>query len=212
MKYQVLIFDFDGTLADSYPWFLSIYDDLAERFQLPHLEKSELMELRSVDINRILKERKISPVKAVIIGTYLKQLMSSQIERVLLVDGMQSVIDTLVDQQVKLAVVSSNAEQNVRQVLGSQNATNFVDFECGVSLLGKTSKFLNILRKIGIQADQALCIGDEIRDLKSSRQAGIAFGAVSWGYTDAEMLRKHAPDFIFTHPTEIIKAVLNGSV
>lgn len=207
MKYDLIIFDFDGTLADSYPWFLSIYDGLSHRFQLPRLNKADLEKLRNVDINILLKDHKISPIKAMMIGTHLKQLMSEQINRVPLVEGMQAVIDALADHGVKLAVVSSNAEVNVRQVLGQRNAARFVDFECGVAFLGKTAKFVNILRKTGMKAIRVLSIGDEVRDLKSSRQAGIAFGAAAWGYTDLDILRTMFPDELFTHPEQILEAV-----
>lgn len=207
MKYQLVIFDFDDTLADSFPWFLSIYNDLAERFHLPPMGRSELEALRSLDLNLVLKERKISPFMVLTMSAYLKQLMSSQIDKVPLVEGIQTVLDRLADLKVKLAVVSSNEEQNVRRVLGEQNASRFLDFECGVALLGKTAKFLNILRKMGVKPNQALSIGDELRDLKSSRQAGITFGAAAWGYTDRHRLAEHGPDLLFDHPLQILEAL-----
>lgn len=207
MKYQLVIFDFDGTLADSYPWFLSIYSDLARRFQLPPMNRVELDALRHMDFSVILKEHRISPLKAFQMGAYLKQLMARQIDRVRLVDGIQDVIDALAASQVKLAVVSSNDEGNVRRVLGARNAEHFFAYECGVAILGKAVKFLNILRKSGVKSCQALSIGDELRDLKSSRQAGIAFGAVTWGYTDAERLKAQNPDLIFDHPLQILEAL-----
>lgn len=207
MKYQLVIFDFDGTLADSFPWFLSIYGDLARRFDLPPMNRADLEALRRMDFSVILREHRVSPLKAIQMGAYLKQLMSSQVDRVPLVDGMQEVIDALAARQVKLAVVSSNDENNVRRVLGERNAARFFAYECGVAILGKTAKFLNILRKSGVRPNQALSIGDELRDLKSSRQAGIAFGAVAWGYTDAERLKAQNPDLFFTRPFQILEAL-----
>ena len=203
--FQLVIFDFDGTLADTYPWFLSIFDELAEHYHLPRLEKSALEALRKVDIQNLSREYKISFVKMARIGTHLKQKMASQIEHIPLVDGMQTVIDRLHDMGIKLAVVSSNAEENVRQVLGAHNAAYFDAFECGVSLLGKRVKFEKILRQTGVSPDRALSLGDEVRDLKASRQSGMTFGAVTWGYADAETLQSHEPDALFNHPEEILK-------
>lgn len=207
MDVQLVIFDFDGTLADSYSWFLSIYSDLARRFQLPPMNRAELEALRRMDFTVILKEHKISPFKAIQIGAYLKQLMGSQVDRVPLVDGIQEVLAGLAARQVKLAVVSSNEETNVRRVLGEENAARFFAYECGVAIFGKAAKFLNILRKSGVTPHQALSIGDEIRDLKSSHQAGIPFGAVAWGYTDVERLRAQNPELLFTHPLQILEAL-----
>ena len=133
--------------------------------------------------------------------------MDSQIDQIGLVSGMQAVIETLVEQNIKLAVVTSNAEKNVRRVLGPQTAAHFEVIESGVSFFGKKKKFEKILKKTGVHASNALSIGDEVRDLKSSRAAQISFGAVAWGYTDLKILQSHSPDEVFNHPHQILEAV-----
>lgn len=207
MKYKLVIFDFDGTLADSYPWFLSVFEDLSKRYRLPALEMADLENLRSLDIRQIQKAYKIPLWKVVIIGNHLKRLMSSQIEKIGLVSGMQLVIETLGEQDIKLAVVTSNAEKNVRRVLGPQNMAYFDFIESGVSMFGKKSKFQKILKKTGIPACEVLSIGDEVRDIKSAHEAQIHFGAVTWGYTDLKTLQKHSPEEVFHHPHQILEAV-----
>lgn len=204
LPYQLVIFDFDGTLADTYPWFLSIFDELAIRYKLPRLEQSALEALRKVDIRYISRKYKIPVWKMTRMGAHLKKRMSSEIERIQLVGGMQGVIDGLKAMGVRMAVVSSNAEGNVRQVLGEQNEPYFEAFECGVKLFGKKAKFEKILRRTGVAPQRVLSLGDEVRDLRASRQAGISFGAVTWGYADPETLRSHAPDALFEHPDEIL--------
>lgn len=206
MNYKLIIFDFDGTLADSYPWFLSIARDLLPRYHLPHMEISEIEKLRTLEINQILKTYKIPLWKAIIIGNHLKKMMNHQIEKILMVDGIQSVIETLAAQDIRLSIVTSNAEHNVRLVLGQH--INYFDFiESGVSLFGKKNKFLKILKKTRIPSHEALCIGDEVRDLKSSHAAKIPFGAVSWGYTDRQTLLNHSPESIFDNPGQILEVI-----
>ena len=206
-KYKLIIFDFDGTLADSFPWFISIYDELAQRFKLPRLDKAQLEQFRQVDMRRIFKDKKIPLWKVVQIGNYLKKMMTSQIEHIKLAEGIQTVIDTLAPLEVKLAIVSSNKEENVRKVLGEKNAALFKQYECGVSIYGKASKFKKILKASGVPFDQVLSIGDEVRDLKSSHKVGIAFGAATWGYTDLETLRAFNPDELFIEPLQILDAI-----
>lgn len=203
-RFQLVIFDFDGTLADTYPWFISIFDEFAARYNLPRLEKPALEALRKVDIRNISKIYNISFWKMTRMGTHLKKRMASEIEQIQLVDGMQGLIDGLRDRGIRLAVVSSNHEGNVRQVLGERNAALFEAFECGVKLGGKKVKFEKILRRTGVPSGQTLSLGDELRDLRASRQAGIQFGAVTWGYADAETLRSHEPDALFDQPEEIL--------
>ncbi len=203
-RFQLVIFDFDGTLADTYPWFMSIFDEFAARYHLPRLEQPALDALRKVDIRHISRKYRIPFWKMTRMGSHLRKRMANEIEQIQLVDDMQGVIDGLHDRGIRLAVVSSNSEGNVRQVLGERNAALFEAFECGVKLGGKKVKFEKILRRTGAVPRRTLSLGDELRDLKASRQAGIQFGAVTWGYADADTLRSHAPDALFKQPEEIL--------
>jgi phosphoglycolate phosphatase len=210
MSYRLVIFDFDGTLVDSYPWMLNVMDDLARRYRLPRLEKEELARLRTMEVRQILEEYKIPLWKMFVIGTHLKKLMSSQIDQICLVSGMREVIEALVQQGVQLAVVTSNASENVRLALGPETIPHFFSVMGGVAMFGKKKKFQSLLRQTGIPAAQALSIGDEVRDLKSARAAKIPFGAVTWGYTDLSMLQAHAPEEVFDSPEQILEAVSRG--
>jgi len=211
-KYATVIFDFDGTLADSYQWFLSIFDEIAQRYSLPQLDQSELRQLRKVDIRQISRQFNIPLWKIVQIGSHLQKKMASQIDKVLLVEGMQAVLDELAAASVRMAVVTSNAEENVKQVLGPHNVSRFEAFETGVTLYGKKAKFDRVLKKLDVDPSSVLSVGDELRDMKSSHQAGIAFGAVSWGATELETFRAHKPDELFSHPADILNTVLKRRV
>lgn len=206
-KFDLVIFDFDGTLANSYLWFLSIYDELVDRFQLPKLTREELEGLRRLDVRQVSRQFNIPFFKIIQVGAYLKQRMANEIHQVQLVEGMQTVLDCLLEAGIHLAVVSSNAEENVRKVLGYDNSRHFDDFECGAAMFGKKSKLEKVLRKTGFLSSQALSIGDEIRDIKSSRQVGIAFGAVAWGSTELETLRKLKPEITFNVPADILEYI-----
>lgn len=204
MNYKLVIFDFDGTLADSFPWFQSVFEELAAKYGLPPMDQGSLEKLRTLDIHQILKEYKIPPWKLLLIGNHLKKLMSEQIDRISMVSGMQSVVDELHARGVKLAIVTSNAGRNVRRVLGPQLMERFDYVESGVSMFGKKGKFQKIIKKAGVLPRETLCIGDEVRDLESSRASQIPFGAVSWGYTDVKTLQRFAPDEVFEHPAQIL--------
>jgi phosphoglycolate phosphatase len=110
----------------------------------------------------------------------------------------------LVRRGVRLALVSSDHEGNARRLLGDANAALFGDFACGASLFGKAAKFSRVLKRAGVAPERALCIGDEIRDLEAARAAGIAFGAVAWGYASATALQARAPDVMFRSMEDIV--------
>ena len=109
-----------------------------------------------------------------------------------------------------LAVVSSNAEQNIRRVLGPANAALINYYECGAAVFGKASKLKTVLRKSGVAPAQAILIGDEIRDADAARQVHMAFGAVAWGYTHYDALLSQSPDECFSRVEELSDKLVGG--
>ena len=100
---------------------------------------------------------------------------------------------TLRNSGLMLALVSSDNEANARRQLG-EAARLFSHFDCGASLFGKAAKFRRVVRRAGVAAAQAISIGDEVRDIEAARAAGIACGAVMWGYAAPDALRALGPD------------------
>jgi phosphoglycolate phosphatase len=203
VRYDLAIFDFDGTLADSLPLLLEVFNEVADRFRFPRMERSELEALRRHPAHKILRLLGIPFWKVPIIAGHMRSLMARNIHRVLLFDGVGDVLRRLASRKVGLAVVSSNSPENIRRVLGPEVAALIEYYECGVSLFGKKSRFRRVLARSGVPRTAAICIGDEIRDLEAAQSAGIAFGAVSWGYNDAEVLRAHSPTELFETPADL---------
>ena len=86
--------------------------------------------------------------------------------------------------------------------MGPALAAQITFFECGASVFGKAARFRKVLRRSGILPADAICIGDEIRDLEAARRAGIAFGAVAWGFTGPRRCRP-GPNVLFSSLDEI---------
>ena len=85
----------------------------------------------------------------------------------------------------------------------------FSHFDCGASLFGKAAKFRRVVQRAGVKPSQAIAIGDEVRDIEAARAAGIACGAVTWGYAAPEALRALGPDLVFDRMEDV--AVLLGN-
>jgi phosphoglycolate phosphatase len=197
MKYQLVIFDFDGTLADSFPWFMEVFDQISDRFRFRKMARVELEALRSCGPSEILRRLGIRAWKMPFIASHMRSLMARDIDRITLFRGVDDTLRQLAEQGTAIAVVSSNSQENVRRILGPDNAALVRYYECGAALLGKQSKFRRVLARAGVPRQAAFSIGDEVRDLEAARRVGIAFGAVSWGYSDVASLRERAPAEVF---------------
>jgi phosphoglycolate phosphatase len=211
MKYRLAIFDFDGTLADSFPWFMEIVNDVADRFGFRRIEEHEVDTLRGYDVRGMIRHLRTPAWKLPLIARHMRARMAADIDRITLFPGVDELLRALHGHGVTLAIVTSNSQANVRRVLGPRNAALVRHYGCGASLLGKRSKLRRVLRASGIPAADAVKIGDEIRDLHAARAAGMAFHAVGWGYTHAAALAAHGPDALCATMDELVEALTSAA-
>jgi phosphoglycolate phosphatase len=208
MKTQLVIFDFDGTLADSFPWFLSVVNRIADEHRFRRIEESEIETLRGQTSRQIVAHLGVPAWKLPRMARSLRQHMDRDIDHITLFPGVDRLLQGLARRGIRIAIVTSNSIGNVRRVLGPDNASLVQHYGCGVSLFGKPAKLRAILRSSGFSAAETIYIGDEIRDMEAAHAEGIAFGAVTWGYTNPEALRALGPQEIFASPEEILQKLV----
>ena len=208
--FRLAIFDFDGTLADTFPWFCSVLNEVAERYAFRQVAADEVERLRGLDARALLRELAIPRWKLPFIARHMRRRAARERGAFRMVEGMGETLQRLADGGVMLAVVSSNGEETVRHVLGPRHGALVRHYCCGVSLFGKAERFRRLLRREGVAPAEAVSIADEIRDLDAARRVGLAFGAVSWGYMRADALAAAGPDMMFAAPAEIAPRLLGG--
>ncbi len=203
MRYSLVIFDLDGTISDSFPWFIGSLNTVADAFRLRPVADHEIEPLRRADVPEILKHLGVPRWKLPMIARYMRRLKSTQLGTISLFPGVDPMLRALKSSGVTLALVSSDSEANAKVVLGKDNAALFSDYDCSAALFGKAGKFRRVMRRARVEPTRVLAIGDEVRDLEAARAAGIDFGAVTWGYTAPERLLALKPDLVFETIEEI---------
>lgn len=204
---RLVIFDFDGTLSDSGPWFLSIADELAQRFNFRRVCGAEVELLRHKSSREVIAYLGIARWKMPLIARHLRKLALRDSHRIELFPGTPNLLTQLAELGVKIALVTSNSEQNARLILGPEHAARIDFYACGSSLFGKARKFRQALKKLAIAPSEAVSIGDETRDIDAAREVGMRAGAVLWGYASEAVLIAHQPDTCFATPQDIIDYV-----
>lgn len=208
LAYRLVIFDFDGTLADSADWFISMTNEVARRFRFRQISDDEVAMLRGRSSREVVAYMRVPAWKMPFIARHTRKLVSENTSEIPLFPGSPALIRRLHEGGVVLALVSSNSEANVRKILGPELAACITHYACGASMFGKTPKFRKVIRKAGARHGQVLSIGDETRDIEAASRAGIDSGAVTWGYARPEILEAHRPTFLFNTMDDIERAAL----
>jgi phosphoglycolate phosphatase len=203
-QYSLAIFDLDGTLADSFPWFLRVVNDVARDFSFKPIAADDIPAMRRAGAQEILKRVGVPFWKVPRIASHMRKLKRQHLDDIELFEGVPVMLRTLQHSGIRLALVSSDSEANARLQLGA-SASCFADFACGASLFGKAAKFNRVFRNAGLSPQQTIAIGDEMRDMDAAEEAGIAFGGVAWGYADPAVLRARNPHVWFETVTDITR-------
>lgn len=203
MNYKYVMFDFDGTIANSFPLFLEIVQELSTTYNYRRISAMEGENLRSHPPKYILEYLRLSRWKIPFYGYTMKKRFRNSILDVKLFSGMTEEIRILRESGLRLAIVSGNSKENVKACLEGHNIDIFDDYVCDVGFSRKSRYIKKLIRKNGYDLSEVLYIGDEIRDIQASKKTGIDIGCVSWGFNTLDSLIQYKPKFVFNAPNDI---------
>jgi phosphoglycolate phosphatase len=201
-RYRLVIFDFDGTLADSLPWFRASFHDMVARFNLTPVPVEEMEGLRGLSAREIMARLNVSTWQLPAIVSDMRKRKLAAASEISLFKGIPAMLTELQRLGIEAAIVSSDSEASVRQVLGPA-ASLITRFDCGAAVFGKHWKFRRVARKLGAKPSETICIGDEIRDIEAAKAAGMDSGAVAWGYAVPSALLAAGPTHLFNSVEEM---------
>jgi len=203
-RYRLAIFDFDGTLADSLDWFRASFQETIARFDLAPVSPEELEGMRGLSAREIKARLKVSMWQLPVIVSDMRKRKLAAASETSLFAGIPAMLADLQRVGIKTAIVSSDSEASVRQVLGPATS-QITRFDCGAALFGKHWKFRRVARKLGAKLSETICIGDEIRDIEAAKAAGMDSGAVAWGYALPSALQAAGATYLFNSVEEMMQ-------
>lgn len=199
-----VIFDFDGTIADTLPHVI----DIAEEVSGLMVDRQEVERLRNMPIKAILKEYKVPFHR---IPRYLlqgKKLLSKRANKIELVKGLQDVFETLHKAGYDLQIVSSNSAPIIVKFLRRQKIEKYFSSVHGnVGLFSKAQALKKIIKKQKYDINGCVYIGDELRDIEAAHKINLKIVSVTWGFNGLAILQRSKPNKIAKKPEDIPTAV-----
>lgn len=202
----IVIFDFDGTIADTMLPMIKIFNKYASKYGYRKVEDEEITTLMDRRPMEILRHLRVSMFKLPLVIRKIRSDLNSQIMQLKPTVDYKQVLTELKQRGCVLVILTSNSRTNVYKFL-ENNDMNLFDFVySGRSLFGKAKLLKRIKRKWGT-VSRLYYVADEIRDIEAAKSAGIHSVAVSWGFNSVGVLKKEEPNFVATNPEDLVKII-----
>lgn len=213
MLKRVIIFDFDGTIADSFSTLVTIANELALEFGYPQVDQEEILRLSKLSSREIIQQSPVPFHKIPFVLRRIKKELNKNIADLQPFAGIVRALLSLKKEGYILGIITSNLEENVYQFLYNNNLQFCFDFiYSGTTLFGKHKIINKAIKKHSLQAKEIIYVGDETRDIEAAKKSKIKVIAVSWGFNSPSVLAKYKPDFIVTKPKELTQILINQKV
>ncbi len=213
--YKIIIFDLDGTLANT-------LEDLADAVN--YGLKKEGLPIHSVEEYKImvgngadmLIKRAIAPIDDETVfervkGDFNTYYNKHSIDKTVAYDGISHMLAKLREKNIVTAVLSNKPDQFVSNILNKIYPQHKFEYEWGkkpeYKVKPNPEALIAMLDKAGFNREECLYVGDSNVDCYTAKNAGVKCCGVSWGFRGREELVSCGADFIIDNPMELIDFV-----
>ncbi len=204
---KLVIFDFDGTLAETQDIWLSVLNKLAKKHNYKQLEKTRVNHFKNECAEEIIKELQIPFWKLPFIVKKAHEEVHNRIDRASAVTGMKELLRDLQKKGENVTIITSNDADKVKSFLKKHKFPYIEKIIGGVALFGKDIKIKRLMSSEKTSAKNTYYIGDEIRDMEAAQKAQVHGIAVTWGFNTKKALKGANPSCLATNPKQILNYI-----
>ncbi len=218
MKYDIVIFDLDGTLLNTIGDLAASVDYVMRSRNLPEHTDAEYRQMVGGGIKRLV-ERALPEALAANeeyvdeCVTQFRRYYVDNIDRhTVPYEGMCELLRDLQRTGVKLAVASNKFQHGTDRLVSKFfSDIDFVAVEGnreGAPLKPDPQIVTGILSRAGIAPERAVMIGDSGIDIRTAQAAGIDSIGVAWGFRFAEELYEAGAERVVSQVEELREYLL----
>jgi len=208
-KFQLIVFDWDGTLADSETCIIDAMQLAAADAELPMCSDVHIRDViglsLDVAIETLFPEAEIT-VRRSVADRYREHYFSTSTSAVPVFEGVVDILEKLNQENYFLAVATGKSRRGLDRSLSETGLNKyFHTTRCADETISKPNPqmLIEIIDFFGLEAVNALMIGDSEYDLQMANNAGMESVAVSYGVHDVERLQQCGPLAIIHNITEL---------
>lgn len=198
-----IIFDFDGTLADTFALGSKLINEYADRLGYKQIDFAANKDKSARELI------KMSGVRFWQIPGLIRFFRKKSVERageVKAFDGIPDLVRRLHDDGFSLGIITTNSAQTINIFLGKYGLTDFFTYiKPEISLFGKRRAIRRARRHL---KSDIIYIGDELRDIEACRAVDVPIISVSWGFNSTEILEKNNAGKVAANTEEVYNFIL----
>ena len=203
---KLILFDFDGTIVDSFDVVYNIQKDLEKKFKLGvFTSKRAFRDIYMgnfyVNLRKRTNKKDLSQYKA-----ECEKLNIKAARRLKVFGGLKKALSVLKN-KFRIVIVSSNFSPVIKKVLKKEGIAFFDDVLGADAGESKVEKIKDCLKRFNTAKKDAVFVGDTVGDLLEARKAGVRTIAVAWGFHGKNRLIKASPDKLVSRPEQLVSAV-----
>ncbi|WP_294464496.1 HAD-IA family hydrolase [uncultured Anaerofustis sp.] len=207
MKYKCVIFDFDGTLANTENVIFRVYNEIAKKYGYKEITHDYIDELKHQPIHNIIKDLGVPYLKVFSLIKKGQKLMKEYHKSMdPYEEDIKETLKILKSKLSYMGIISSNSKKNINTFLKNENIDT-MDFIISSPLFSKEIKINKLKKKLKLKDEDILYVGDEVRDIVSAKKANIDIASVTYGYNTKEYLSSEEPTYFIDNLKELFNII-----
>lgn len=217
-KFPAVVFDMDGTLANSLEDLMDSVNFAMARFGFPSKTIGEVRRAVGNGVARLVELSVPGGLDNPHFDNCLQQFRdhyeTNKRNKTRPYDGIMELLEALKNQHVKMAIVSNKPDTPLKE-LCADFFGEFISIAVGESE-GTARKpapdmVFKVLEALDVTPDQALYVGDSEVDAVAAHNAGLKFVGVTWGFRDRALLEEKGAAWIIERPEELLEILTTAA-
>ncbi|UJL48184.1 HAD family hydrolase [Virgibacillus sp. NKC19-16] len=213
---NTVIFDFDGTLANTLPICFYAFQRVFKEFDNKDFSTEEIKAMFGPSETEIIKENLSHENKKQAIGLYYTTYLENHSKLVDYNKEIDELLRYLKNKGIKLGIVTGKAKRSLDISLGELQMDNFFDVIITGDDVNKPKPdpegLIKALSVLGVKSTEAMFIGDSDADIQAGLQAKVYTIGVQWLPDYQTMEFTNEPDAVFDSVTDFMKSVKAGGL
>ncbi len=209
-RFDLIIFDWDGTLVDSIDWIVHCIQQAAEVNACPVPPAQAAKDIIGLSIENAIETLFPSveaDIRQKMVGHYTQSFFSRQISREDLFPGVYHMLQQFKARGYRLAVATGKKSSGLTQAITATGVADlFCTTRCSDQTASKPDPLMidEIVTELGVSKQRTLMVGDSVHDLQMALNAEVASIAVTCGAHSAEILQPYRPLRCLGYPSELL--------